>query len=86
MFQVVRDGNKKVRTQEILVQKYDLIKIIGGKKIKSFNYKIPTDISSCAFFIFLTALSNNSQIKIKNVNMSAVSDNVLNLNGRNIDI
>ena len=51
-------------------RKFDLIKIQGGKKIKSFNYKIPTDISSCAFFIVLTALGNNSYIKIRNVNIN----------------
>ena len=50
--------------------KYELIKIIGKKKIKSFNYKIPSDISSGSFFIVLTALSKNSRINIKNVNIN----------------
>ena len=50
---------------------YDLIKINGKKKIKSFNYKIPSDISSSAFFIVLTALSTNSKLKIKNVNINS---------------
>ena len=49
---------------------YDLIQISGKKKIKSFNYKIPTDISSSAFFIVLTALSVKSKLKIKNVNVN----------------
>ena len=49
---------------------YDLIKIVGQKKIKPFNYKIPSDISSSAFFIVLTALSKNSQLTIKNVNIN----------------
>ena len=40
------------------------------KKIKTLNYKIPSDISSCAFFIALTILSENSQILIKNVNLN----------------
>ena len=48
----------------------DLIKINGKRKIKSFNYNIPSDISSSAFFIVLTALSNNSKLKIKNVNVN----------------
>lgn len=51
-------------------KKYDFIKIHGGEKIKSFNYQIPTDISSCAFFIVLTVLSNNSELKIRNVNIN----------------
>jgi len=49
-------------------KKIDIIKITGKKKFKSFHYKIPSDISSSAFFIVLTALSNNSKIIIKNVN------------------
>ena len=42
MFQVVRDGNKNVRTQEILVQNYDLITNIGGK---TFSRNTPTSIA-----------------------------------------
>ena len=38
------------------------------KKIKCINYKIPSDISSSAFFIVLTALSEKSKLIIKNVN------------------
>tara|TARA_B100001175_G_scaffold314647_1_gene324438 strand:- start:481 stop:1800 length:1320 start_codon:yes stop_codon:yes gene_type:complete len=49
---------------------YDLIKIKKIKKIKPLNYKIPSDISSSAFFIVLTALSENSKILIKNVNIN----------------
>ena len=51
-------------------KKFDLIKIIGGKSIKPFNYKVPSDLSSSAFFIVLTALSKNSKLKIKNVNLN----------------
>ena len=51
-------------------KKYDIIKVKGGKKIPSLNYKIPSDISSAAFFIVLTALSKNSRLKIKNVNIN----------------
>ena len=49
---------------------YDLIKVNKVQKIKAFNYKIPSDISSSAFFIVLTALSDNSKITIKNVNIN----------------
>ncbi len=49
---------------------YDLIKVRGVKKIKTLNYKIPSDISSCAFFITLTILSQKSKILIKNVNLN----------------
>ena len=49
---------------------HDLIKISKVKKIRKFNYDIPTDISSAAFFIVLTILSKNSKITIKNVNIN----------------
>ena len=51
-------------------KKYDFIKVKGKKEIKSFNYIIPADISSSAFFIVLTALSKKSNLLIKNVNIN----------------
>ena len=50
---------------------YDFIKIKKAKKIKLFNYKIPSDISSAAFFIVLTCLTENSTLTVKNVNINA---------------
>ena len=47
---------------------YDEIKIKKIKNIRPLNYNIPSDISSSAFFIVLTVLSNNSELTIKNVN------------------
>ena len=49
---------------------FDEIKINKVKTIKSLNYDIPSDISSSAFFIVLTALSTNSELIIKNVNIN----------------
>ena len=49
---------------------YDEIKVKGVKKINCLNYNIPSDISSSAFFIVLTALSKNSKILIRNVNIN----------------
>ncbi|MFL2901935.1 MAG: 3-phosphoshikimate 1-carboxyvinyltransferase [Candidatus Pelagibacter sp.] len=63
----------------INAKKYDLIKIKGKKKIKSFNYKIPSDISSAAFFIVLTALSKNSKLNIKNVNINPSRTGILKI-------
>ena len=51
-------------------KKFDQIKIHGVKKVSPLNYKIPGDISSCAFFIVLTLLSKNSQLLIKNININ----------------
>ncbi len=48
----------------------DEIKIRGQKLFKSFKYKIPSDPSSCAFFVVLTLLSKNCELKIKNVNVN----------------
>ena len=49
---------------------FDEIKVRKVKKINSLNYKIPSDISSGAFFIVLTVLSTNSELTIKNVNIN----------------
>ncbi len=49
---------------------YDEIKVKSVNKIKCLNYNIPSDISSSAFFIVLTALSKDSKILIKNVNIN----------------
>ena len=51
-------------------KKYDIIKINKVDLIKPLNYEIPSDISSSAFFIVLTALSKNSKLLIKNVNIN----------------
>jgi len=47
---------------------YEIIKVEGKTNYKGFNYNIPGDISSAAFFIALTILANKSSIKMKNVN------------------
>ncbi len=60
----------KLPIKVIKKKKFDLIKIKGKKKIRSLNYKIPSDISSSAFFIVLTVLSTNSELNIKNVNIN----------------
>ncbi len=49
---------------------FDLIEIEKVKKIKPLNYKVPSDISSGAFFIALTVLSKKSQLVIRNVNVN----------------
>ena len=58
---------------------YDEIKINKVKKIKRINYNIPSDISSSAFFIVLTALSNNSELTIKNVNINPSRTGIINI-------
>ncbi len=58
---------------------YDLIKIKGKKKIPALNYKIPSDISSCAFFLVLTILTKNSKLKIINVNINPSRVGILHI-------
>ena len=60
----------KIPITVIQKKNHDIIKIKGIKKISSFDYKIPSDISSSAFFIVLTALSKKSKLTIKNVNIN----------------
>ncbi len=58
---------------------YDEIKVTKVRSIKPLNYNIPSDISSSAFFMVLTALLNNSEIKIKNVNVNPSRTGVITI-------
>jgi len=51
-------------------KKIEIIKVNGGYNYKSFNYNIPCDISSGAFFIVLTLLSNNSKLILKKIGVN----------------
>ena len=58
---------------------YDLIKVKKVKEIKPFDYKIPSDISSSAFFVILTALSKNSKLLIKDVNINPTRIGIISI-------
>ncbi len=60
----------KLPIKVIRNKKHDVIEVSGQNQFKSFNYVIPGDMSSSAFFIVLTLLSGNSKLKIKNVNIN----------------
>ena len=60
-------------------KKYDFINIKKPEKIKAFNYQIPGDISSSAFFIVLTTLANDSKLLIKNVNINPSRTGVITI-------
>ncbi len=51
-------------------KKLDIIFIKGLSQFRAFEYNVPGDISSAAFFIVLTLLSNKSEIIIENVNIN----------------
>ena len=65
---MMRDLSLPIRV--LKKKNYDLIQIKRVKKVKAINYNIPSDISSSAFFIVLTALSKNSELLIKDVNIN----------------
>ena len=69
----------KIPIQIKKTKKYDYIKIKQPKKIKAFNYKIPGDISSSAFFIVLTTLTDNSKLLIKDVNINPSRTGVITI-------
>ncbi len=48
----------------------DFIKVSKPKLIKNFNFNIPGDISSSAFFIVLTLLSKDSSLVLRNININ----------------
>ncbi len=60
----------KMPIKIITKKKIDVIKIKGQSEFKSFNYNIPSDISSASFFIVLTLLANKSNIILKNININ----------------
>ena len=52
------------------IKNIDKISVNGLSQFKSFNYTVPGDISSAAFFIVLTILTKNSEMVIQNVNVN----------------
>ena len=60
-------------------QKRDIIEILKTKKISSFTYKLPGDISSASFFIVLTLLTNNAKLTIKNVNINPTRTGIITI-------
>jgi 3-phosphoshikimate 1-carboxyvinyltransferase len=58
---------------------FDFIEINKVKEINPINYKIPSDISSSAFFIALAVLNENSKLLIKNVNINPSRSGILTI-------
>ena len=73
---------KKSLKIPIKIQKYkkiEKIEIYGKKNFYNFDYDIPGDISSAAFFIVLTILSKNSKLLIKNVNLNKTRSGIIEI-------
>ena len=60
----------KIPIKIVSKKNIDFIEISGMSSFKGFDYFIPGDISSCAFFIVLTLLSKESKLTIRNVNVN----------------
>ena len=58
---------------------YDEIKVNKVKKIRVLNYNITSDISSSAFFMVLTALSEKSKLTLKNVNINQTRTGIISI-------
>ncbi|MDC3037486.1 3-phosphoshikimate 1-carboxyvinyltransferase [Candidatus Pelagibacter sp.] len=58
---------------------YDQIKVKKANFVKPLNYNIPSDISSSAFFIVLTALLDNSNLIIKNININPSRTGIISI-------
>ena len=55
------------------------IEIYGKKSFYNFDYDIPGDISSAAFFIVLTILSKNSKLLIRNINLNKTRSGIIDI-------
>ena len=66
---------------------YDYINIKGPCNFQCFNYKVPGDISSSAFFLVLSILGKKSKVLIRNVNINNSRMGIINiLNKMNANI
>jgi len=71
--------NLKIPIKVKKTKNYDYIEVEGKKNFKALNYNIPGDISSSAFFIVLTLLSEKSNLIIKNVNTNPSRTGVITI-------
>ena len=63
--EIINDGSKTI------------IKINGCKELKSKNIDVPSDLSSCAFFIVATLINKNSNIILRNINVNPTRNGIL---------
>ena len=78
-------GSKKLS----FLEKLTSIKITGEQELKSNNIDIPSDLSSCSFFIVAALINKGSKITLKNININPTRDGIviaLKKMGANINI
>ena len=61
------------------IKNFEIIKIKGRQNFNAFNYNIPSDISSSAFFIVLTLLSKGSKLILEKVGVNKSRTGVIEI-------
>ena len=54
-----------------------IIQIKGKKELKSKNIDVPSDLSSCSFFIVAALINKNSHVVMKNININPTRNGIL---------
>ena len=61
------------------IKNFEIIKIKGRQNFNAFNYNVPSDISSSAFFIVLTLLSKGSKLILEKVGVNKSRTGVIKI-------
>ena len=61
------------------IKNFEIIKIKGRQNFNAFNYNVPSDISSSAFFIVLTLLSKGSKLVLEKVGVNKSRTGVIEI-------
>ena len=61
------------------IKNFEIIKIKGRQIFNAFNYNVPSDISSSAFFIVLTLLSKGSKLILEKVGVNKSRTGVIEI-------
>ena len=61
------------------IKNFEIIRIKGRQNFNAFNYNVPSDISSSAFFIVLTLLSKSSKLILEKVGVNKSRTGVIEI-------
>ena len=61
------------------IKNFEIIRIKGRQNFNAFNYNVPSDISSSAFFIVLTLLSKGSKLILEKVGVNKSRTGVIEI-------
>ena len=71
--------NLKIPIKISKKKKFDYFEIKGPSNYSGFNYNVPGDISSAAFFLVMTLLCKRSKITISNVNINKTRTGIIEI-------